>query len=193
MSLRRTSSFVTPVVLTLLLCGCSREIDRSTAADLISDSASFSKPLTFTLKEGSVPNAFDPMKPKRNSERTWQALAARGLISLTDQGLDPHVGGPPFVHRYELRLTPQGRTFFEVGLGDTWTVAVARKVVAEVTGIAKFTEDVARVEYTWRYEPIADHYEDFLPGLGLTTEQFAAPQRDTVTIRRYDDGWRLRS
>lgn len=178
-------------VLVAISAACSSDLTRSSAAALLEEAPAHSKPLVYTLREGTVTPQWSPLEASRNDAKTWTALAREGLIELEDLGRDPTAFGPPFFNRYEIRLTDKGRETFDAGPEGTWSIVVAHKRVQEVTGIVKHIPTVADVEYTWSYELESPLAELCLPGLGTTPEDITRPQKGRAVFRKFDDGWRL--
>ena len=97
------------------------------------------------------------------------------------------------------------------------TLPVAKKEIAEITGITKQGKDAAQAQFTWKFIPnevgkafdastlefknlpanLQQLLDGTLPASDVVfkrknhTMSFAAVRQGQATFRRYDDGWRL--
>lgn len=118
-------------------------------------------------------------------------------------------------------LTSEGRSTSREWLqsGDRWAIPIARRELIEMTGLTGGDGDskTARAEYTWRLKPLgvgmnfdtsSPEYQslpesirrnlagisfaDALAGAGqVTFFDGSKSQKGVVTLRLYDDGWRI--
>jgi hypothetical protein len=118
-------------------------------------------------------------------------------------------------------LTDAGRSAskdWQQQSGGGWEIPVTRRELVEVTGLAggEGESRTATVEYTWRWQPVglgtyfdtasADYrklpdslrrpsgqsFADVLRNVGrVTFFDSSTVQKDTATLRLYDDGWRI--
>lgn len=158
-------------VLVMLPAACegSRELSRSSAAELIRNSGQFREPEAVTLK--SQPGW--ALRAESADEHEEQATA-RAVEAYADHFAEVavlrHLGLVDIRAAVTSRPTP-GHPFWEFRVGPHLTdegrreaapdpagarreaLALARRELIEVTGISATQDGVARVEYTWRLVP----------------------------------------
>jgi hypothetical protein len=166
-------------LLSLTLACSSRDfLTRRLAADLISSSDSFQAPQKFWLRIGTTSNQ-DYLSPE------YLVLQRRGWITATSVPCPPGVEPPPC---WDVALTPLGVGAFRDLIAphqeqaQYFSVPVARRQLVEVTGIAK-ANGMADVDFQWKWFPLNE--------VGQALYTGGVRYKSTVSLRHYDDGWRL--
>jgi len=180
--MRTTKLLLPPVLLCLisltLACSPRDFLTRRLAADLISASAAFKAPQLFWLRTGIVSN-------KDFTSPDSLVLQHRGWIIGTQQTCPAGVDPPPC---WDLLLTPLGvetiRPLISTALPDNgpMSIQVARRELVSVDGISK-AGNFAEVDFTWRWVSINP--------VGAALYDSGVNYRSTVSLRGYDDGWRV--
>ena len=168
------------IALCATCCSCSpRDIlTRRLARDLIAMSPAFRAPQQFQLRTGVIGNA-EYLTPQ------YLALQHHGWIVGSITPCPPEVTPPPC---WEVAMTPLGVDTFRDLIHGTETgkeyfsIPTARRELVAITGISK-SDNTAEVEFTWRWTPMNE--------VGSALNTGGLQYRSTVTMRHYDDGWRL--
>ena len=176
----RTEKLLLLAVLLYLDLGCSPRdfLTRRLAADLISASGAFKAPQLFWLRTGIVSN-------KDFSSPDSMVLQHRGWIIGTQQQCPAGVDPPPC---WDVLLTPLGvdtiRPLISTALPDngSMSIQVARRELVSIDGISK-AGNFADVDFAWRWVPINQ--------VGAALYDSGVNYRSTVSLRGYDDGWRV--
>jgi hypothetical protein len=110
--------------------------------------------------------------------------------------------------KYEVSLTESGQKNLKIKDGRC-TIQVSKKELVEITGIAiamNSNQNIAEVEYTWRYDnsspllkllgnEILEQIKSYMFGSLMSKNDFSytpgQSYKSTVTMRKYDDGWRI--
>ena len=162
------------------LSACSPRdfLSRRLAATLIAGSDTFTSPQQFWLRIGPVSN-------KQYFSPQYLVLQHRGWIVGANTACPTDVAPPPC---WEVALTPLGvDTFRDLIPGSEagkqyFSISTARRELVTVTGISK-DSNVADVEFTWHWKPLNE------VGAALNTSDLQ--YRSLVSMKRFDDGWRL--
>lgn len=187
---------VTALTSIILISGCSKDLSRNKAREIIINHFKYPIPVTKELDIGSKIMA-NQMSPK------WlESLKHDGLIDYTYHrafGLN---------HVVSIFLTDKGKEYV---VGDRGTrgwpnagqkyvkVKFAEKQFVEITGVrTSGDKKEAVVEYTWKYgnlSPFSKGWKDeslfgALAGGGSHDEN--KTYKDQVYMAFYDDGWRIR-
>lgn len=166
-----------------LLCfsvACSPRdfLTRRLASALIAGSEVFTAPQQFWLRIG-------PVSGKDYSSPQYLVLQHRGWIVGSTTACPPEITPPPC---YEVALTPAGVDAFHDLIRGTETgkeyfsVPTARRELVQVTGISK-NGNLADVEFTWKWVPLNE--------VGSALNVGGLQYKSTVSVKHYDDGWRL--
>lgn len=163
----------------LLLAGCSPQdfLTRRLARDLIAGSQTFSAPQQFWMRLGVISN-------KDFTSPEYIVLQQHGWISGSNAPCTPTVAPPC----WNVVLTPVGVDTFRDLLPNAGTpsnyfsIPAARRKLVQVTGISK-NGNLADVDFTWEWSPLNEVGAALYAGNGQFTS--------TVTMKDYDDGWRL--
>lgn len=153
-------------------------LTRRLAGTLIASSDTFTAPQQFLLRIGRVSN-------KEYFSPQYLVLQHRGWIVGANTACPAEVAPPPC---WEVALTPLGvETFRDLIHGseagkEYFTISTARRELVEVTGISK-EGNTADVEFTWHWKPLNE------VGSALNTGDL--PYRSVVSMKHFDDGWRL--
>jgi hypothetical protein len=112
-------------------------------------------------------------------------LQRRGWIVGSPTPCPPEITPPPC---FEVALTPVGvDTFHDLIRGteagkEYFSVPTARRELVAVTGVSK-NGNVADVDFTWRWVPLNE--------VGSALNVGGLVYKSTVSMKHYDDGWRL--
>jgi len=161
-----------------LACSSRDFLTRHLAADLISSSDSFKTPQKFWLRLGTTSNQ-DYLSPE------YLVLQRRGWITAAKVTCPPGIDPPPC---WDVALTPLGVGAFRDLIAphqeqaQYFSVPVARRQLTEVTGIAK-ANGLADVDFQWKWFPLNE--------VGQALYTGGVRYKSTVSLRHYDDGWRL--
>lgn len=162
------------------LSACSPRdfLSRRLAGTLIAGSDTFTAPQQFWLRIGPVSNK-DYFSPQ------YLVLQHRGWIVGRNTTCPADVAPPPC---WEVALTPLGvDTFRDLIPGSEagkqyFSISTARRELVAVTGISK-DSNLADVEFSWHWKPLNE------VGAALNTGDLE--YRSLVSMKRFDDGWRL--
>ena len=173
------------IAITLLLvalslapaCSPRDFLTRRLAADLISSSAAFKAPQTFSLRTGIVSN----QDFSSSDSIIWQR---RGWIIGTEQPCPVGVEPPPC---WDVVLSPLGVDAVRPLLTSApdngpMALQVARRELVNISGISR-AGNVAEVDFTWHWVSINQ--------VGASLYDSGVNYRSTVGFRSYDDGWRV--
>jgi hypothetical protein len=170
------------LILTLLCCSvaCSPRdfLTRRLASALIASSEVFTAPQQFWLRIG-------PVSGKDYGSPQYLVLQHRGWIVGSAAPCPPQITPPPC---FEVALTPAGVEAFHDLIHGTETgkeyfsVPTARRELVAVTGISK-NANLAEVEFTWKWVPLNE--------VGSALNVGGLQYKSTVSMKHYDDGWRL--
>jgi hypothetical protein len=170
------------LILTLFCCAvaCSPRdfLTRRLASALIAGSEVFTAPQQFWLRIG-------PVSGKDYSSSQYLVLQHRGWIVGSSTPCPPEITPPPC---YEVALTPAGVDAFHDLVRGTETgkqyfsIPTARRELVAVTGISK-NDNLADVEFTWKWAPLNE--------VGSALNAGELQYKSTVSMKHYDDGWRL--
>lgn len=163
-----------------LLTACSPRdfLTRRLASALIAGSDIFTTQQQFWLRIG-------PVSGKDYSSPQYLVLQRRGWIVGSPTPCPPEITPPPC---FEVALTPVGvDTFHDLIRGteagkEYFSVPTARRELVAITGISK-NGNVADVDFTWRWVPLNE--------VGSALNVGGLVYKSTVSMKHYDDGWRL--
>lgn len=153
-------------------------LTRRLASALIAGADNFTAPQQFWLRIG-------PVSGKDYSSPQYLVLQHRGWLVGSPTPCPAEVAPPPC---YEVALTPLGvDTFHDLIRGteagkEYFSIPTARRELVSVTGISK-NENMADVEFLWKWVPLNE--------VGSALNVGGLQYKSTVTLRHYDDGWRL--
>jgi hypothetical protein len=180
--------FLTTILASIIsMLGCSNDLSRDKAREIIIKSLNYPIPATEPLDIGSKISA-DQMK------LTWlESLKNEGLISYTYHGQN-------FMkfHVVSVSLTDKGMKYVLGGIYlpdfPAWSpglkyvnVKIAEKQFVEVTGIRlSGNKNEAVVEYTWKYANFTPFAKGDLAGYDKNKTY-----KEAVNMQLYDDGWRI--
>ena len=170
------------LILSLLGCfvACSPRdfLTRRLASALIAGSETFTAPQQFWLRIG-------PVSSKDYGSPQYLVLQHRGWIVGSNTSCPAQITPPPCV---EVALTPAGVDAFHDLIRGTesgkeyFSVPTARRELVGVTGISK-NANLADVEFTWKWVPLNE--------VGSALNVGGLQYKSTVSMKHYDDGWRL--
>ncbi|HMK22944.1 MAG TPA: hypothetical protein VK466_11470 [Terriglobales bacterium] len=170
------------LILTLLCfsvaCSPRDFLTRRLASALIAGSEVFTAPQQFWLRIG-------PVSSKDYSSPQYLVLQHRGWIVGSATPCPPEVTPPPC---YEVELSPAGVDAFHDLIRGTETgkeyfsIPTARRELVTVTGISR-NANLADVEFTWKWIPLNE--------VGSALNVGGLQYKSTVSMKHYDDGWRL--
>jgi hypothetical protein len=170
------------LILTLLCfsvaCSPRDFLTRRLASALIASSEVFAAPQQFWLRIG-------PVSGKDYSSPQYLVLQHRGWIVGSSTPCPPEITPPPC---YEVALTPAGVDAFHDLIRGTETgkeyfsIPTARRELVAVTGISE-SANLADVEFTWKWVPLNE--------VGSALNVGSLQYKSTVSLKHYDDGWRL--
>lgn len=187
------------LLLANVLSGCrpANALTRETAAEKIAEAS----PLRDVVKAEVWRNsgnrcAYFRERPTQSPMPVWRTLESAGLIRLVDTlpPVDPSATVPGCVplltEMGERRSREQGwqeisRPGF-LGVRDHfWIVPMARRQVAEVTGVTEPAEEGTKAEalFTWRWALLAGGE----PAPGLLPNEGGTGR---AVLQKFDDGWR---
>jgi hypothetical protein len=175
--MRKVSPIVT-LLLFFVACSPRDFLTRRLASALIASSEVFTTPQQFWLRIG-------PVSGKDYSSPQYLALQHRGWIVGSSTPCPPEFAPPPC---YEVALTPAGVDAFHDLIRGTETgkeyfsIPTARRELVAVTGISK-NANLAEVEFTWKWAPLNE--------VGSALNVGGLQYKSTVSMKHYDDGWRL--
>ena len=175
----------------LLLTGCSADLDRSQALDLIRQAEEVDdESIEFTFQSGGNVNV--GLYPAR-----YTMLEELGWIAITRHPQYP--GRKQVTIPSELPTEIQSRPWpawvsFPERDNTQWVVHTADREVVDVTGL-QITEERTHAEFSWRWSPTTIGRAVFDAGLTLEGNDWSgksdALQGGSAYFLRYDDGWRL--
>jgi hypothetical protein len=175
--MRRLGSILALLCLTLA-CSPRDFLTRRLAAALIAGSETFTTQQQFWLRIG-------PVSSKDFTSPQYMVLQHHGWIVGDVINCPAQVTPPPC---YEVALTPLGvDTFHDLIRGtetgkEYFSIPTARRELVAVTGISK-SENLADVEFTWKWVPLNE--------VGSALNAGGMQYKSTVTMKHFDDGWRL--
>lgn len=228
----------------ILFVSCSsKELSRSQAQKLIEANSDYKQPFALQLMQGDIVNLKEGLESVDNAATApfAEARATKEYLELYPQvAVASHLGlvevrvkamdleeskrrfmdGGSYWHLDEKYLpTDKGKAVWkEYGLPATAdSIPIAKKEIAEITGITKQGEDAAQVQFAWKFVPneigkafdtstiefknLPSNLQQLLDGTlppsdvvfkrKNQTMSFAAVRQGQATFRRYDDGWRL--
>lgn len=174
----RRSLIILATLCALTACTPRDFLTRRLAATLIAGSDVFTSPQQFWLRIGPVSN-------KDFASPQYLVLQHHGWIIGSITACPADVSPPPC---WEVALTPLGVDTFRDLIHGTETgkeyfsIPTARRELVAITGISK-SESTAEVEFTWRWSPMNE--------VGSALNAGGLQYKSTVTMKHYDDGWRL--
>ena len=174
----RKRVFILVTLCALTACTPRDFLPRRLAATLIAGSDAFTSPQQFWLRIGPVSN-------KDFASPQYLVLQHHGWIIGSITPCPADVTPPPC---WEVAMTPLGVDTFRDLIHGTETgkeyfsIPTARRELVAITGISK-ADNMADVEFTWRWTPMNE--------VGAALNAGGLQYRSTVTMKHYDDGWRL--
>ena len=153
-------------------------LTRRLASALIAGSDNFTARQQFWLRIG-------PVSLKDFSSPQYVVLQHRGWIVGSPTPCPAEVTPPPC---YEVALTPVGvDTFHDLIRGtesgkEYFSIPTARRELVSITGVSK-NGNLADVEFTWKWVPLNE--------VGSALNVGGLLYKSTVSLKHYDDGWRL--
>lgn len=171
--------------LSVFLVGCSKELTRSEAADLIKKTELVNNStLTVQFSVGRIPAGCI------NDKNALELVSQAGLVKTTV--IEPGIGDPRFVvmgRIIEVALTPKGveqshlwvKSPGPYGCNYAWTITTMKSEFVSVTGIST-SLPTAVIEYQWRWVPTESGKQ-----LGMKPSQ---PQTQSQRFQLFDNGWR---
>lgn len=153
-------------------------LTRRLASALIASSDVFTQQQQFWLRIG-------PVSAKDFTSPQYMVLQHRGWIVGDITTCPAQVTPPPC---YEAALTPLGvDTFRDLIRGtetgkEYFSIPTARRELVTVTGISK-NDNLADVEFTWKWVALNE--------VGSALNTGGMQYKSTVTMKHFDDGWRL--
>ena len=174
----RKRVFILATLCALTACTPRDFLTRRLAATLIAGSHAFTSPQQFWLRIGPVSN-------KDFASPQYLVLQHHGWIIGSITPCPADVSPPPC---WEVALTPLGVDTFRDLIHGTETgkeyfsIPTARRELVAITGISK-ADNFADVEFTWRWTPMNE--------VGAALNAGGLQYKSTVTMKHYDDGWRL--
>jgi len=174
----RKRVFILATLCALTACTPRDFLTRRLAATLIAGSDAFTSPQQFWLRIGPVSN-------KDFASPQYLVLQHHGWIIGSITPCPADVSPPPC---WEVALTPLGVDTFRDLIHGTETgkeyfsIPTARRELVAITGISK-ADNAADVEFTWRWTPMNE--------VGAALNAGGLQYKSTVTMKHYDDGWRL--
>jgi hypothetical protein len=187
---------ITVLASIILISGCSKDLSRDKAREIIINHFKYPIPVTKELDIGTKIMA-NQMSPK------W-------LESLKHDGLIDYIYHQPFGlnHVVSVSLTDKGKKYVIADRGTRgWpnagqkfvNVKFAEKQFVEITGIrTSGDKKEAVVEYTWKYanlSPFSKGWKDeslFGALAGSAGYDEKKTYKEEVYLVLYDDGWRIR-
>ena len=170
--------FILATLCALTACTPRDFLTRRLASTLIAGSDAFTSPQQFWLRIGPVSN-------KDFASPQYLVLQHHGWIIGSITPCPSDVSPPPC---WEVAMTPLGVDTFRDLIHGTETgkeyfsIPTARRELVAITGISK-ADNVADVEFTWRWTPMNE--------VGAALNAGGLEYKSTVTMKHYDDGWRL--
>jgi hypothetical protein len=198
-----------PYILLLALAGCSRDLSRSRAANLIKQHKEFGAVVDVKVPVGNIwwdwrnVNSFKPLED-------------RGILTVREAGQKDGM----WSKEYLLELTPRGKDLsrswlltkdvmpsapylsgfcwtdssnYHTGVpchkasGTVYSIVLARRKLNEVTGITTDSGGKeSEAEFSWEWAPTgadAKMFADRMPAAGV--------QKGRAAFQLYDDGWRI--
>jgi hypothetical protein len=179
----------------LASCG-SKELNRSSAADVLEASDAFKNPVSITLQPqyrqslalggaGSQATPKEEIALKRflESRPDLAVLNHLGLVEFKGTNIQyPDSAASPVTVTATLTDAGKSASGDWQQSGDSWTIPVARRELVEVTGLTggEGESKAARVEYTWRWKPV---------GIGINFDMTSSDyQRLPESVRRGPGG-----
>lgn len=187
---------VTVLMSVILVSGCSQDLSRNEAREIIINHFKYPVPVTKELDIGSEIISY------RMSRKWLETLKREGLInytyhrpiglsdvvsvSLTDEGKKYVIGD--IATRGWLKGAKAGQKYVKVKL--------AEKQFLEITGLKKSDDKIeAVVEYTWKYGNFTPFSKGWRPLLGALVRGGFYDENKMhkvqVHMALYDDGWRI--
>jgi hypothetical protein len=171
-----------PLALILLAfspaCSTRDFLTRHLAAELIASSGTFKAAQKFWLRTGITSNQ-DYNSPE------YMVLQHRGWITAASVPCAPDA---KLSSCWDVALTPLGVGVFRDLIPPSevqsqyFAVPVARRELVGINGISK-SGPSAEVEFSWKWMPLND--------VGSALYSDGVQYKSTVTVRLYDDGWRV--
>lgn len=179
----------------LAACG-SKELNRSSAADVLEASDAFKNPVSITLQPQyrqslalggvggqTVPKEEVALKRFFESHPDLAVLNHLGLVEFKVTNIQyPDSAASPVSVTATLTDAGKSASGDWQQAGDGWTIPIARRELVEVTGLTggEGESKTARVEYTWRWKPL---------GIGTNFDMTSADyQRLPESVRRSPGG-----
>jgi hypothetical protein len=197
------------VLLTAGLTGCSKDLSRSRAADLIKQHKDFGAVIDVRVPVGNV------WYDWRNVESDYKPLQDHGILTIREAGQKMGM----WSKEYLLELTPRGKDLSKSWLptkdempgagsggycwtdnsdyskggppchkasGTVYSIVLARRELNEVTGITAMEAGgkMSLANFSWEWVPTTDvkDFPDRFP---------AGVQKGEAGFQLYDDGWRI--
>ena len=187
------------IIISFLVSACGRNLSRSKAAEIISQSKGLPESIFYRLpvakvKHGLMDGGNNILLSDSTWDghlRAWSTLESMGVISLKRLG---YVG---IYDTVDISLTDKGRTIFtqdsyiSVDQKHFWKTEICKKVLVQVTGISKMDNGTAIVEYTWKYDNIGPVANAVLNISVLRGTNLDEVHKDKALMRKYDNGWRI--
>ena len=174
----RKLCLVAVLLCSLMACSPRDFLTRRLASTLIAGSDVFTTQQQFWLRIG-------PVSGKDFSSPQYMVLQRHGWIVGSSTPCPPQVTPPPC---YEVALTPAGvDTFHDLIRGtetgkEYFSIPTARRELVSITGISKY-DNLADVDFTWKWVPLNE--------VGSALNVGGLQYKSTVSMKHYDDGWRM--
>jgi mRNA-degrading endonuclease toxin of MazEF toxin-antitoxin module len=185
------------MVVVAVVAACTTKkngLSRERVAEQIAATPPFHDTVHVTiLEDGSAPCKTVRLYPTQEPMRTWGPLERAGLLRLTDTVTatfaDPShcaalltAAGKTAAARWAHRV----RSVFFGGKEGYWDAPLARRTVAQVTGVATPADGATQSEATFVWRWVYVHDANTSP-MGLFPVDSGVGR---AMLRKYDDGWR---
>lgn len=184
------------IVFIISVSSCGNSLSREKARALIEKKYGYPILVTEQLENGDL---YFPIGGEGHM-LAEESLEKGKLITFEFKG---KVGSGFFQNsKYLLNLTPEGEKYKVNEFAKGYDVRVAEMVLIDVTGmVEKDDGNTLQVEYSWKYDKITPFGEAFsLENAWFNVKRPSRSNRkvyddkvynETVTITKYDDGWRI--
>lgn len=188
----RNYLFITLLIaVSLIITGCGQDLTRAKAAEIITNSMKFPESVYYSLPVTELSRSafyFD----WEDSLKAWKALEAQGYITTKEIKYIKRMFRTRYAEkRIKISLTEKGKAQFPHSDRHFYKIELCKKVFNGVTGILKSNENTAIVEYTWKYTKLTPEGQIVLKISKLKGEDLDKIYKEEVTLKKYDDGWRI--